>query len=400
MTNPPNDRTPPPAPRIADPRLASPTDNPASRPGAAVAAAPPVRALPQNFAAASTIRGPGNVDLMAIKRAGVAGLVAGVTRRRAAFAASATDTRAIAGIAVGTAPGRRTSRGKFDPARAAGEPAITLYLRRPMPEAEARAMAASELDVGELKDDRLPVHVVVTGDIHALTCKSLLRPAPNGISVGHATGDTGTAGCLAVGVTPPRDSRLLLISNNHVLARCNAGAYGDPIIQQGSADGGASIPACQIGVLEKFYPLDFANTNNVDAASAWVDPSLVSSWMLNTGPVTGQIYAQFTVPPVAAQVNQQVGKAGRTTDTVPGRINATNAGITVSMPNGQQAVFDNQIEIQDLNAPFADLGDSGSIVWIWGTHVPVGLLFARGTGTTFANHWELVAHALDVRIYP
>ena len=45
-----------------------------------------------------------------------------------------------------------------------------------------------------------------------------MRPAPGGISVGHFAITAGTPGCFARGRTAPRSNRVLMLSNNHVLA--------------------------------------------------------------------------------------------------------------------------------------------------------------------------------------
>jgi len=398
MTNPPDDHPSP--PRISG-AFVSPFDRQRGAPTRQESAeitvsAPTLRAAVPAAAAAAA----GDRDLMAIKRAGVTALVAGMQGRTAfrSTARESTATNAILGIGVGIRPPQSRAPGIVsDSVGPADEPAINLYVRRKLTAAEARQAATQELRIDAFKDDRLPLNVIVTGEVKALAWTGSLRPAPNGISVGVTGGETGTSGCLATGLNPPRNTRLLLISNNHVIANCNAAKYGDPIIQPGTKDGGAA--ASQIGVLERFITLDFARANEVDAACAWVDQAQVSSWIYNTGPMTGNRYDQLTTPPTSAQNKRRVGKAGRSSDTVPGQVFDITTSIPIVMPNGRQAQFDNQISISDLDQPFAALGDSGAVVWLWDTYTPVGLIVARGAGTTFCNHIDLVLAKLDLQIY-
>jgi hypothetical protein len=96
-----------------------------------------------------------------------------------------------------------------------------------------------------------------------------------------------------------------------------------------------------------------------------------------------------------------VGKSGRTTGLTQGRV--TQIGVSVNVNyNGRVALFRNQIAIQSVNtSPFSAGGDSGSLIWQWGTGVrPVALLFAGGGGTTFANPIGAVLAALDIRLLP
>jgi chorismate synthase len=51
--------------------------------------------------------------------------------------------------------------------------------------------------------------------------------------------------------------------------------------------------------------------------------------------------------------------------------------------------------------PFSAGGDSGSLIWNWAAGMrPVGLLFAGGGGTTFANPIGTVLSALNIRLLP
>ena len=223
------------------------------------------------------------------------------------------------------------------------------------------------------------------------------EPAPGGVSIGHGNITAGTLGCLCTGRTAPRDDRMLVLSNNHVLADVNAGSAGDPIYQPGPRDGGTPA-ANQIGILERFVTIRYnsSGTNHVDCATAWVDANDVRPDLVyfRRG---AQKFFRAAPPTVPARVGMTVGKSGRTTHLTQGRIAAIGVRIQVDPGGGQLAWFDDQMEIRGLSGNFSDLGDSGSLVWTWdGNRNPVGLLFAGGRGSTFANPIDSVLNSLDI----
>jgi len=198
-----------------------------------------------------------------------------------------------------------------------------------------------------------------------------------------------------------------ILSNNHVLARANAGVPGEAIMQRGYVD---TTPVCTntgtitVAHLTRFVTLNFTGGNNTaDAAIAQV--------------VTGQVNAngqilQLGVPAVApavAAVGMAVEKSGRTTGLTTGTIGAVNVTVNVTgygicgcgqpgEPACQTAKFVKQFSIS--SATFSGGGDSGSlIVKVPATGArpnPVGLLFAGGTGITFANTIQAVMNQLAV----
>jgi len=102
-----------------------------------------------------------------------------------------------------------------------------------------------------------------------------MRPAPGGVSVGHFAITAGILGCFARGRTAPRSNRVLIRSNNHVLANSNAGPVGANILQPGHFDGGQN-PADRIAILEQLVPINFAGgVNFVDCATGWCWSALV-----------------------------------------------------------------------------------------------------------------------------
>jgi hypothetical protein len=183
-----------------------------------------------------------------------------------------------------------------------------------------------------------------------------------------------------------------------VLANSNAAAIGDAIVQPGPCDGGRA-PADQVAILERFVPIHFAGGNNlVDAATGWAWPDRVRRELMY---LSGGAVRLFRVgaTPVAAVPGLAVGKTGRTTQLTSGRVVAVGVTINVNFGGGRVARFVNQIAIRAASGNFSQGGDSGSLIWTWDARrAPVGLLFAGGGGTTFANRISDVLAALDVNL--
>lgn len=174
----------------------------------------------------------------------------------------------------------------------------------------------------------------------------------------------------------------------------------DCVVQQGVYDGGA-CPADRIANLESWVTLDFSGgPNAVDAAVAWAVPALVRRDFLYLQQGVPQ-YFRVGAQPAQATVNMIVGKSGRTTQVTRGQVASVSATVTVNYGQGRLALFENQIEVRDLDgARFSDGGDSGSLVWTHDeTRTPIGLLFAGGGQSTFVNHLDDVLDALDVDLF-
>ena len=282
---------------------------------------------------------------------------------------------------------------------APGDFCLNVYVVEPTAPEQVRSAIVESMGISAASSTDVRMNVIVTGIIDAQPHRWKLRPAPGGISVGHFRITAGTIGCLAVGRTPPRNNRRLVLSNNHVLANSNNSAYGDCICQPGPADGGA-CPGDQIAILERFVPINFAGgVNFVDCATGWcwhdrVRPELVY--------VSGGALQYFRIgsTPINPVLNMVVGKSGRTTQLTTGRVVGISESVSVNY-DGRTAFFQDQISIRSVNAnPFSAGGDSGSSIWTWdGARRPVGLLFAGGGGITFANKMTRVVAALDVQLY-
>ena len=287
-----------------------------------------------------------------------------------------------------------------------GEDVLNVYAGKGATSAGVRARLRSRYGLSEAQLRSLPINIVRSGAFRAQANSSAFRPAPNGVSVGRPASETGTSGLLTVGRTAPRDQRLLLLSCNHVLANCNAGAFGDLITQPGPLDHGAS-PANDIGKLERMVTIDWGNTNVVDAATAWVDPDKVTRevvWTDNGGAQRSVSLARSVKP---AAKDMRVAKAGRTTERTDGIVTDVGFGGTVRMPNGTTAHFSDQIVVVGTNGAFSQAGDSGAVVWevsgdadTLGDVSPIGLVIAGAdSGPSLVSKLGYALDLLDVSIY-
>jgi len=264
---------------------------------------------------------------------------------------------------------------------------ITIYIETP----EMAAKIPSTL-MG------FPVKKVVTGRFYKLTAlpegktgrtiagleaskTTKWRPAPGGVSVGHYQ---ITAGTLSTRVYDTATKAKLFLSNNHVLANCNQGKPGDPILQPGPYDGGAD-PADRIGTLERFVEIKQPpDTNLVDAAVGKpLRDTDLSDEVLDIGVVTSV---------EEARVGMTVAKSGRTTCYKTATITDVNATVKVWDYPWGYSIFEDQILTTYLGAP----GDSGSLCVNTATKAAVGLLFAGSDTDTVLNKMTNVVKLLNI----
>lgn len=280
---------------------------------------------------------------------------------------------------VGHAFGKKAVNGK-----STDEPALVVYVvkkvsKRYLPPSD---IIPCKIYIG---GDKINVDVVETGPIYALSFTGRDRPAPSGISVGHFNITAGTLGCLVTDLT---DGKLCILSNNHVLADQNAGVAGDHILQPGVFDGGTD-PADFIASLKRFQMLN-PSGNVIDAAIAEVNNAAdVIDQMKNTlmdvptpkHPAVGLLFAggcnrtfmnpidnvlstlviEFLNGPgatVAAAIDMNVEKVGRTTEYTSSTIIEIDSSITVDYGGGVTRSFDHQFTTSWMS----EGGDSGSIV--------------------------------------
>lgn len=286
--------------------------------------------------------------------------------------------------------GKKTVRG-----RKTDRDAIVVGVIKKMPEAQLK-----KSDIVPKKIKNLETDVVETGEINALAVdrKSKIRPAPGGVSIGHFEITAGTLGMVA-----RKGGERYILSNNHVLANCNKGEVGDPIVQPGKYDDGTL--ADTIAHLSEYVPIRFGNSgcfignivkvivkalnkalllpNTVDAAIARpIHDDDVSDEILEVGIPEG-----FN----EVDVGDAVKKSGRTTGLMSGEVTMVGAVARVNYGEEGIATFEDQIITTNIGAP----GDSGSIVLNEANHV-VGLLFAGSDRATIVNRIENVIQRLHL----
>lgn len=283
-----------------------------------------------------------------------------------------------------------------------GAPALILYVAEPTSPDEVRSVVAESVGaspsaVDARAVDQVPIKYVRTGPIDALAHRFRDRPASGGISVGHFKVTAGTIGCFATGRSAPRSARLLVLSNNHVLANVNSAMFGDCICQPGIYDGGR-CPDDQIAVLERYIPIDFSGPNFVDCATGWCWPDRVRRDLVVLSGGSRNFF-KIGSAPIAPAVGLAVAKSGRTTQLTSGHITAIGVTVNVNYSGGRVASFQDQIAISSTAGNFSEGGDSGSAIFKNDTtRQPVGLLFAGGGSTTFANRMDRVLSGLDIML--
>lgn len=215
-----------------------------------------------------------------------------------------------------------------------------------------------------------------------------------GVAIGYPGADAvGTLGCLV-----EKEGNHYILSNNHVLAASNAATAGDPVIQQGAADGGR-LPNDRIATLEPYQDIDFTGVPNyIDAAIALVGdcnqevvlPEIIDIGLPQTFPLTASHY-------------QTVLKYGLTTGLTVGFVDDISMDYDVNYYENGSAKFRNQILIRGSDSShFSQPGDSGSLIVDEETLAPVALLFASGEvdggPATLANPIDLVLQRYGVTI--
>ncbi len=234
----------------------------------------------------------------------------------------------------------------------------------------------------------------------ALALTARRRPAPSGFSIGHVNITAGTLGGL---VRDASSGKIVILSNNHVLADSNNAAIGDPILQPGPVDGGVD-PADRIATLAGFVEIDFdpGAENRVDAAIAEpVDPRDVLFATQDVGPETPTETRELT----DADLGRFVHKSGRTTDHTQGYVAALFATVSVQYDALRVGTFTDQIVVSQSPAEedFSSGGDSGSLIYDSDNRC-VGLLFAGSQGgggepaRTILNPIDAVLRGLDVEL--
>ena len=271
------------------------------------------------------------------------------------------------------------------------------------------------------KIDNVETDVIETGEFKLLRTQRF-RPAYPGVSIGHYKVTAGTFGAL---VRERESGRIMILSNNHVLANATNGKdgraeIGDAVLQPGVYDGG-DPKSDIIAHLYKFIPIIgfadegrclYAKTtsrvanhllqlftkryrikferltaveNIVDAALAEpLRSELVEGGLLDLGQLLGT---------AEIEPGERVMKSGRTSGVTKGVVKLTDVTSRVTLGPGHEAVFTDQIMTDMISRP----GDSGSLVINY-NHEGVGLLFAGSDTMTLFNKISNVLDLLDVEL--
>jgi len=192
------------------------------------------------------------------------------------------------------------------------------------------------------------------------------RPLLGGISVSHKDVTAGTIG----GVFIDKRKKVVILSNNHVLANSNNAKAGDPIYQPGTADS-KRTPANIVGYLKAYLPL--RNNTNQDSAIAVIKSGYLRNQINRIGAAKGFARAKRAL---------KVMKSGRTTGLTYGRVLATNGTFRVWYSDTKSYILKQCI----VTTCMCDGGDSGSLLLNRKNRRIVGLLFAGSNSFSLHNH--------------
>jgi hypothetical protein len=200
----------------------------------------------------------------------------------------------------------------------------------------------------------------------------------------------GTLGSLLI-----RNGSFYILSNNHVLARSDQAALGEPISQPGIIETNCSTAGTStVANLTSFVNLQASGTN-VDAAIALIVPQavdLAGNILMLGATATGS--TPDPGPPhqgrgIPASIGEQVAKSGRTTGLTCSTVSATSLSTSVTYQtqcNGGtsfKVTYSNQISV--AGGGFSAGGDSGSLIVDEGTADPVALLYGGSDTDTVGN---------------
>lgn len=212
------------------------------------------------------------------------------------------------------------------------------------------------------------------------------------------------------------EGRIYLVSNNHVLARCNKASKGEVIVQPGTLDlsPGELIAAPTLRELDHLYgvadliayvELQFktsVNTphNTADAALAHVrrtanrDCDSISrlAYGGRIGGISTGIESDDMANPLG---DNRVYKIGRTTGLTEGIVTAVGGLFEIDYGTGV-AQFTNQMVVSattDNGGPFGGAGDSGAVI-MNEAHEILGLLFGGSPLKTLVNPIDGVIQGL------
>jgi hypothetical protein len=225
-----------------------------------------------------------------------------------------------------------------------------------------------------------------------------------GTSGGNVSDTSGNHCCSGtLGSLVTRNGTLYILSNNHVLARSDAGLAGDSISQPGIIETNCQTAGTQtVANLTEFFNLETGSSPKIDAAlaqvvSGTVDTSgnilLLAGTQTNGVPDAAPPRGGSGIKPAQALAgphNALVAKSGRTTGLTCSTIVATNVAASVDYfrhCGDTTAAF--TVSYSDLisvsGGDFSGSGDSGSLIVTQDTADPVALLFGGSDTDSVGN---------------
>jgi hypothetical protein len=207
----------------------------------------------------------------------------------------------------------------------------------------------------------------------------------------------GTLGSLVT-----RGGMQYILSDNHILARSDAGTVGDAIVQPGLIDTATctTTGTNTVANLSQFSNLQATPSQNIDAAIAQVvagkvDPAgkiiyLGATTDANGVPVPGAPQGGTGLPASSVAIGRSVAKSGRSTGLTCSTIEATNIATSVDYTvncdgTGTKFTTNYTNQIGVVGGDFSGQGDSGSLIVTQDTANPVALLYAGSDTDTVGN---------------
>jgi len=209
------------------------------------------------------------------------------------------------------------------------------------------------------------------------------RPAPPGVAIGnYRTAPLwGTFGCVVV-----KNSKKMILSNNHVLAATNTGKKGDDIFQPRKGE--------NIAKLHSFVPIIQSpeGKNKVDCALA--EPNEEGD--ITPGIIIGKTYEPYFIPQgvMDASPNQKVKKCGAMSGYTTGTVSTTDTSLSCWYGD-KEYLFEDLI----VASKMCSSGDSGSLLMDEGTNKAVGLILGGSSTSCIACKIQTVLSELNCEIY-
>ena len=240
--------------------------------------------------------------------------------------------------------------------------------------------------------DGIKITYIYTGDIKLMqNQRTRFDPLIGGISIGALDVTAGTLG----GIVFDKDSgRAYILTSEHVVSNTRNIDPTHPkadsiIIQPGSYDGGKMEDNCgflhRVGGMKK--AVLSGNPCDIDAA-------LVSPTREYDGNELNGIGTIDNLEHVQGENGDLVVKSGRTTGVTESLISSTD--ISANIPNiwGGTAYMEKLISVSPA---FLEGGDSGSIVYKYGSMEPVGLAFAGSSVISLVIPAETIVKKFNIR---